>query len=578
MKKHKPFYLIIITLALLTGCGGGGLSSEAETGPDNDTVLLGSSAVASTFGLSADANFYTINTGAGLMFKVRRTNNGSSTQSIGDIASLVYNGVQYQDQLRGSQVNSGFDYLYKGISNVTVSARMVDTESIKVTVNAGNLTHYYMAKKGEAKIYMGTYFTSEPDTSGYARFIVRVPVNVLPNGPTPSDIRGNAGAIESKDIFGMRNGETRSKHYSNMRLKDWSYIGATGNRVGLWIVRDNNEGNSGGPFFRCLLNQGSDSNQELTYIINYGEGQTEEFRPGILNTYTLVFTDGTPPGQVDTSWFAKMGLTGFIAPSARGGVAGVGISGRDPKYTYTVGFSNEKAQYWTEASSADGHFGKYGMIPGIYTMKVYKNELEVSTRTVTVSAGSTTALNTIPITTDPSAVKPVWRIGDWDGTPTELLNGDKVTTMHPSDVRMKPWTTPDYVIGLSTPATGFPAYQWKGVNGNIRIKFNLNQNQIVNSTLRAGITMAFANGRPIIKVNNWSSKIPSPSTQPDTRTLTVGTYRGNNTIYSFNIPASALVAGENTVTLNVVSGSGAATGYLSAGVSYDAVDFMTNTW
>jgi rhamnogalacturonan endolyase len=90
---------------------------------------------------------------------------------------------------------------------------------------------------------------------------------------------------------------------------------------------------------------------------------------------------------------------------------------------------------------------------------------------------------------------------------------------------------------------------------------------------RVGITTAYANGRPVIKVNNWTSRIPNPSIQPSSRTLTVGTYRGNNTIYSFNIPASALVVGENILTLNVASGSGGA-GYLSAGVSYDALDLI----
>lgn len=594
---HKSFHTVVMTLALLAGCGGGGASSQSATAPADDITssqpsLLAdcggssassqsasassqSTAVASTFGLSADSNFFTIDTGAGLVFKVRRSNpnNDTSTTSPGDIASMVYNGVQYQDASRGSQVNSGFDNLYKGVTDVVVDAGFVDADHIKITVSAGNLTHYYLAKRGEPRIYMGTYFTSEPDTFNLARFIVRVPIGVLPNGPAPSDIRGNTGAIESSDIFGMLDGETRSKHYSNRRLKDWWYIGATGSHVGLWIVRDNNEGNSGGPFYRSLVNQATATNQEITYIINYGEGQTEAFRPGILNTYTLVFTDGTPPAEVDTSWLAQMGLAGFVAPSARGVAAGSGINGRDPQYKYTVGFSNTTAQYWTEASVNDGRFACSGMIPGTYTMKIYKNELEVDTRSVTVSAGKTAALDAISITGDPSTVTPLWRIGDWDGTPTEFLNGDKITAMHPSDVRMQPWTTPDYVIGQSTPATGFPAYQWKSVNNNITIKFNLSQSQIADMTLRAGITTAYAGGRPTAKVNNWTAPNPAASTQPSTRTLTVGTYRGNNTMYSFNIPASALVAGENTVTLSVISGS-SGTGYLSPGVSYDAVDLI----
>ena len=97
----------------------------------------------------------------------------------------------------------------------------------------------------------------------------------------------------------------------------------------------------------------------------------------------------------------------------------------------------------------------------------------IITRTVTVNAGATTTLNTVTIAGDPSSVAAKWRIGDWDGTPNEFINGSKLTTMHPQDVRMTAWTVPDYVIGTSTPATGFPAYQWKAVNGDIVIRFNL---------------------------------------------------------------------------------------------------------
>jgi rhamnogalacturonan endolyase len=53
--------------------------------------------------------------------------------------------------------------------------------------------------------------------------------------------------------------------------------------------------------------------------------------------------------------------------------------------------------------------------------------------------------------------------------------------------------------------------------------------------------------------------------------LTVGTYRGNNTTYTYRIPESAFIAGTNTLVLTVVSGSGG-TGFLSPGYSYDAVE------
>jgi len=558
---------------LLAGCGGDAGTGTAAV----PTRLLATTAATSTatasFGLAQDANFYTIDTGAGLVFKVRRLDNGVSTQSAGDIASLVYNGVEYQNPARGTQVNSGFDYLYKGVSAVSVDAVAVGSDVVKVTVRAGNLTHYYIARRGEAKIYMGTYFTSEPDTLNLARFIVRVPIARLPNGPAPSDLRGNSGAIEASDVFGMPNGETRSKHYSNMRLKDWQHIGATGPNVGLWIVRDNNEGNAGGPFYRSLLNQGTDTDQELTYIINYGEGQTEPLRTKILNTYTMVFTDGAAPGPVDTAWLGALDLAGWIGPDARGAVHGGAITGRDPRFAYTVGFANATAQYWTDADPADGHFTSAGMIPGTYTMKVYKNELAVDTRTVTVTAGGVADAGTVAVTGDPASAAALWRIGEWDGSPAEFLNGGKVTTMHPSDVRMASWTPGDYVVGTSTAATGFPAYQWKDVNGMLTVRFNLRRRQIAPLRLRVGITAAFAGGRPKAQVNGWVSANPAPSTQPSSRTLTVGTYRGNNTLYTFDIPASELIVGQNVLTLTAISGSSGIR-FLSPGYSYDAIDLI----
>ena len=535
-------------------------------------LLISATSAFAAFGLTTASSYYQVDTGAGLVFKIRRTDNGSSTQSPGDIMSLVWNGTEYQNQSRGSQINSGFDWLYSGVSAVSVSAAVVNTNYIKVTVQAGNLTHYYMARSGYPHIYMGTYFTTEPDVHGHVRYILRIPSSLLPNGPAPSDIRNNTGAIESGDIFGMADGTTRSKHYSNMRLKDWSYIGATGSNVGLWIVRGNQEGGSGGPFYRSLLNQcGSD--QEITYIVNYGEAKTEAFRTGILNTYTFAATTGAAPSTaIDTSWFSQMGLSGYVAASGRGRVTGVAIAGRDTAYTYTVGFSNTTAQYWTTARASDGYYSCSGMIPGTYTMTFYKNELAVRTESVTVTAGGINQLNTRTITADPSAVAPIWRIGNWDGSPAEFRNGSSITTMHPSDVRLASWSPGTYVVGTSG-NSNFPCYQWKDVNGNQVVQFNLSAAQITTAkTLRIGLTCAFSGARPRVTVNSWTSTIPGISTQPATRTLTVGTYRGNNVTYTYTVPASALLAGTNSLSIYPVSGSGS-TGYLSAGYSIDCVDF-----
>lgn len=155
---------------------------------------------------------------------------------------------------------------------------------------------------------MATYFTEEPSV-GLVRYIVRIPSTLLPNGPPPSDIRGNIGAIEASDIFRMPDGTSRSKHYSNNRLLDWWYTGATGDGVGVFMVRSNHEGDSGGPFYRSLINQ-CGSNQEIYEIVNYGEAQTEPFRLGVLNgPYVLTFTDGSPPSlPIETRWIYRAGL------------------------------------------------------------------------------------------------------------------------------------------------------------------------------------------------------------------------------------------------------------------------------
>ncbi|MDL2356018.1 MAG: rhamnogalacturonan lyase B N-terminal domain-containing protein [Pseudomonadota bacterium] len=626
----------IITLSALIGGCGGSAGDAAPAAEPHRTALL-ASVVSSSFGLTSDATYYTIDTGGGLVFKVRRTDNGSSTQSAGDIASMIYNGVQYQDQSRGTQVNSGFDFLYTGISAVTVNAEAVGSDYIKVTVTGGGLTHYYMAKRGDPKIYMGTYFTSEPSTLNLARFIVRVPIGVLPNGTAagtpgglvdgawPDDLRATNGAIESSDIFGITSGpfagQTRSKHYSNMRLKDWSYIGGTGPGVGLWIVRDNQEGGSGGPFYRSLLNQITSTNNEITYIVNYGEGQTEGFRLNRLNSYTLSFTNGTAPTAVDTSWFGGMGLFGYVAPNARGGVFLPSIAGRNGTFAYTVGFANANAQYWADAATNDGHTSSDGMIPGDYTMTVYKNELAVATAPVTVTAGTTNIIPALTIVADPltnaddprgkwhlakgdpSITPALFRIGEWDGTPREFLNGDKITVMHPQDIRMSPWfasaiPTKPYLVGTSKAATDMPAYQWKGlvtgagvcaVNPNapnqpVTVQFNLKASQISAAStykVRVGVTTGQAGARPQINVNSWVSPYIGsqsgdvfPPAQPTTRTMTVGTYRARNITYDYNVPSTALVVGANTLKLSVVSGSCSTSPWLTPSYAFDAIDLI----
>jgi len=615
MKKFRSSAVLPVALALvsaLSGCGdgddtsAGAVGNGAQAGADAATPGTGSptpdpsvptgatgatldsgcttsipaaatpnASATASFGLTTSSSYYTVDTGAGLVFKVRRGDYSASTQAPGDIASMVYQGVEYQDVTSGTQVNAGMGYLYTtvGESAVVLDAMQVDADHIRITVTAGDMTHYYLARRGEARIYMGTVFASEPneDNESFVRYIVRSLKSRLGNGPAPSELAETVRTIEASDIFATANGETRSKHYSNQRLRDWYYIGATGTGVGLSVVRGNSEGMSGGPFYRSLLNQGTSTQQQLTYIVNYGMAQTEAYRMNVLNTYALVFTDGTAPDVLDTAWYDGMGLKGWVGPAARGTVAGSSITGLDGKSRYTVALANSAAQYWTTADSRSGSFSCAGVRPGDYTLNIYKNELVVATQGVSVKAGATSTVDAIAVS-DPSASASLWRIGDWDGSPAELLNGDKVTTMHPSDVRLASWTPGTFVVGQSSASTGFPSYAWMGVNGSQTISFTLTTEQRKASTVRIGTTTAFAGARPRITVNSWTSPSPAAPNQPKTRNLTVGTYRGNNSLYTFNVPASALVVGTNTLTLTLISGS-SGDAWLSPGVAYDAVDF-----
>src|SRR5690606_957753 len=97
------------------------------------TMLAGASMQAqAAFGVTTtkDASdrivSYTIDTGAGLVFKVRGHPNDTSTTSPGDLSSIVYNGVEFQDAGRGTQVNSGYDWIYTDQTGVEVKAEVVD--------------------------------------------------------------------------------------------------------------------------------------------------------------------------------------------------------------------------------------------------------------------------------------------------------------------------------------------------------------------------------------------------------------------------------------------------------------------
>lgn len=535
--------------------------SAALAGP------LAPSASAAGFGYTDDGSNYVVDTGASLVFKVSKTN--------GDLTSLVYKGTEYQGYGgMNSHVESGL-----GASTVTIAQ---SGTTILVSVTHGTLKHYYAARSGENNVYL---WTNKADASVSAtRYIVRVKAGMFLNDQ-PDSYTYAPTTIESADVFAKSDGQTRSKHYAKNRVIDYDYVGWSTGGVGLWVVRSNHEKASGGPFYRSLLRHQSADGGGLYEILYYGENQTEAQRFGLQGPYVIAFTDGGAPSSslyhanLTTSWADGLGISGYTAASSRGRVAGVGITGRDTAYAYTVGLANSAAQYWGSARASDGYFSITGVLPGTYTLTVFKGELAVHTASVAVTAGGTTTLNSIaiPASNDPSNASAIWRIGNWDGSPSGFKNADLMTYAHPSDVRAASWTG-NVVVGSGTETSAFPCYLWKDVNSGIIVYFRLTAAQSAAAhTLRIGVTTAYANGRPQVVVNDtWTSAVPSPPTQPSTRSLTVGSYRGNNYTFSYSVPASAWLtdaSAYNTLKIHVASGSGT-TSFLSAGTSVDAIDLL----
>ena len=517
------------------------------------------------FGYTDSGAAYVVDTGAGLVFQVDKSN--------GTITSIVFNGVEYNGPSgKGTHIASGLG------TPTTVIPETDGATYVKITLQTApdnpvvaSLTHYLVVRSGENTIYMATFPTAEPSV-GELRWITRLDQALVPNGPGPSDLSGNSGFIESTDVFGLADGTTRSKYYGDGvthakdRAMDLTYSGATGPGIGAWMVFGGRESSSGGPFFRDIQNQAG-GDQEVYNYMNSGHNQTEANRLGVLHgPYALVFTTGAPPAlPIDFGWMGSLGLTGWVPPSGRGTVSGT-VSGVPSAFQAVVGFASASAQYWAVASG--GTYTSSGMKPGTYTATLYKGELAVATAPVTVAAGTTTTLN---LTSTEAAPSVIFRIGDWDGTPAGLLNGDKIVQMHPQDVRMSSWDARTYTVGVDAPSL-FPAIQFRGKNSPGTVKFTLAPNQITALTLRIGITCAYISGRPQITVNSFTSGAPAASTQPNSRSFTIGTYRGNNALFTYAIPASALVVGTNTLTVNPISGSTDNGTWLSAGWVYDAVE------
>lgn len=152
----------------------------------------------------------------------------------------------------------------------------------------------------------------------------------------------------------------------------------------------------------------------------------------------------------------------------------------------------------------------------------------------------------------------------------------KPTYMHPSDTRLAKWDAGNYIVG-TTATSGFPGYIWKDINNDHLVYFRLTDAQLAQGAkIRIGVTEGQSGGRPAIGVNSWSAALQSDKGQGDTRSLTVGTYRGNNWIYEYTVPASAWIQSAREyqiLKISVISGK-TSTGYLSPGISIDAIDMV----
>jgi rhamnogalacturonan endolyase len=420
-----------------------------------------------------------------------------------------------------------------------------------------------VAESRQNNVYMATYVGS----AGEVRWIQYLNRSILTNINTPSDVNGGT-AIESTDID-LVNGQTRSKYYSNRQAMNLTPRGVTGSGIGVYMAYGTRESSSGGPFFRDIEQQGTSASVEVYNYMWSGHNDTEVQRLGVLyGPYALMVAGTSTPAAPDMSFMYNFGFDGAYGPSLRGFVVGA-TAGLTSGTTGTVGFSNVDAQYWCPAGT-NGDFSSPAMKPGEYLQTLYQDELAVATRNVTVTAGTTlTGQNITSAWLTPAS--PVFRIGTWTGAPTSFLNSANLISMHPSDARMASWGPITYTVGSSSVGQ-FPAYQFKAVNNPTTVKFTLTSSQLAARTVRIGITAAYAGGRPQITVNSWTSAAPAASSQPSSRSLTIGTYRGNNALYTYAVPASAFVAGTNTMTITVISGSGNLSNWLSPAFSYDCVE------
>lgn len=565
----KCRYINLISQSLITSTLSSAAGQQSSTMASSAALarfflllaVYGFTSVFAAFGYTKSGTNYVIDAGSAnaLVFSV-------SSASC-DINSIKYRGTELQYSGKGSHISSGL-----GTATVSVSQT---TSYIKVTCVTSTLTHYMVVKSGEASIYMADYITAEP-AIGELRFVARLLPSVLPSEHPYGTASTTAGgtAIEGSDVY-LVSGQTRSKFYSSTRFIDENvhcvYGTSTPEPVHACIMTPQQESSSGGPFFRDIDTNNAGDSTNLYNYMNSGHVQTETFRTGLHGPYVMAFSrDGVPAVKsVDTSFFGDLGITGYVAASGRGTVAGT-ASGVGGAFQPVVHWYNGAAQYWTVASSSSGAFTSPAMKPGTYTMVLYQTEFKVASQSVTVAAGKATAANIASTLEAPTTS--LFKIGEYDGQPTGFMNADKIQRMHPSDGRMTAWKAATYTVGSSALDT-FPMAIFQTVNNPVTIAFTLEAAPSGAATLRIATTLSFASSRPQAKVNSWTATAPAAPTKIDSRGVTRGAYRGFGEVYDVTVPAGTLVAGSNTITITSLSGSSGDT-YLNPNFIFDCVELF----
>ncbi|KAH8428609.1 uncharacterized protein LDX57_006305 [Aspergillus melleus] len=489
--------------------------------------------------------------------------------SSGSITSLVYGGEEYQYASTGSHIASG---LGSGTTVNHTTEGNYAVVSAKADSDDFNLTHYYVFEDGKSVIYMGTYTVDQPSV-GELRYIARL-VNI-PKAYKEGEVSDTTGGdtVEGSDVF-LVDGETRSKFYSSQRfIDDSGYCAYTeDSSVHACFLSDtrSREKSSGGPFFRDIdLNNGGDYHS-VTFYMNSGHVQTEDFRTGFFGPYILSFSGSDIPSwdDFDVSFFEDLDLEGYVGSSGRGVVSGK-ASGTSDKFPAIVHLYNDEYQSWANASS--GTFTTPEVVEGEYTLALYQGELLAATTTVSVKAGETASAS-ISATNDIITQErtTVWQIGEYDGTPQGFLNADKQLRMHPSDDRMGAWKASAFVVDDSE-TSDFPMAIFADVNNGQEVQFSLSESIESDVIVRIATTLAFQSGRPQLTLNEASCDAPDAPAKIDSRGVTRGAYRGFGEVYNCTFAADDLVQGDNTLKISVVSGSGGE-GFLSANYVIDAVE------